>query len=128
MANIHSVYLNYLKANLPTNVKGMYLIEKSTNAETPYGVVFDVDDPKVIMNLCVSDQGQTRFQVDVFDTRAPRGQLSRDALQATTLALTNTTISGIYISSARITNIVSRPNTVDKLFQLSFEVILEWEK
>jgi hypothetical protein len=127
MANIQKVYLNYLKANLPADVKSMSLIENK-DGDYPYGVVFDVDDPKTKMNLCVSDQGQTRFQVDVFDKRAPRGQESRDSLQASTEALTNTTIEGIYIASARITNVVSRPNTVDSMFQLSFECVLEWEK
>jgi hypothetical protein len=128
MATINEVFFEYLTTNLPGDYTGLALIENNNEFLPPYAVTFLVDDPKIKREICPTDQGQSRFQVDTFDDKPKRGIDLRESLQVVCEALTNTTIDGIYIERAEIENVVDRANTVGSLFQLAFEIVLTWQK
>ena len=130
METIQKVVYNYLKndVTIQANSNGFFYLINDNKVKSPYYTIFSIDDPMDIENLCVSEQGQTRFQCDTFATTFVKGIDKRAIFQNVITDLANTTSLEINIFAIELLNQADRPDTINSLFQFSFECIVHWEK
>jgi len=129
VSTINDAVYNYLindSAMKSTFTKVFYLINKNIEDKN-FATIYLTDDPKDIKDLCVGDQGQARFQCDAF-TVGVEGTNKRQVFQDTMLALFPSTLSGYNIWKVDVVNVNDRPNTINELFQFSFEAIVHYVK
>lgn len=126
---INQVVYNSIRNNSSMNVfNGFYYLVNDNKVKQPYATIYLLDDPKEIDSLCVTDQGQARFACDVYTRTFVKGIDYREIYQGVVKELESQTSNGIKIYKVEIVNIGDRSNTVEGLFQFSFEAIIFWEK
>lgn len=127
---INQIVYNYLKTPIEalTGMNGFFYMENNNEVKAPYTTIFMVDDPRDNLSLCASEEGQTRFQIDVFDIYHDTGINYRSDIELIAQGLQSQTINGYTLYNAQVLNINDRANTENNLFQFSFELIVSWEK
>lgn len=130
MASIQQVIYSHIKnsVTMQTNFNGVFYIVNDNKVKAPYATIFGVDDPREIKSLCALDQGQTRIQCDSFTTTVVKGIDVREIYISVIKELQATTTLGVNIYNIEIINVVDRSDTINGLFQFSFEAIIYWEK
>ena len=125
---INQAVYNYIKPLIPSSLTGFYYLENNNQSVAPYGTIYQIDDPKVKTSFCATDEGQTRFQIDIFDNDHARGIDLREQMYEIAEGINPSVISDITIYNAIISNVTDRANTVNGLFQFSFEIVISWQK
>lgn len=126
--SINEVVFNYLLPLKPSGMTGFYYLENNNESLPPYSTIFQIDDPRDIILLCPDDQGQTRFQLDVFDFDHTTGINTREEYIALVEGLRAQVISGYSIRDSKVVNTSDRSNSINNLFQFSLEFIVQWQK
>ena len=136
MATITSIFHQYLMddANMGAEFgvdsegkAGVYHIE-ARDKKQPYATIWNIDDPKDDAFLCAVEEGQTRYQCDVFTKKQINGINKREVFKTVVDNLQPSKIDGFDIYQVEVINEAERGNTVNGLFQFSFEAILHWSK
>lgn len=125
---INQIVFNFLQPLIPSGINGFYYLENNNSVKAPYSTIFQIDDPKERALLCPDDEGQTRFQIDVFDLYHDTGIDYRQSIQEACEGLRGYSESGFDIWNAQVFNVSDSPNTVNNLFQFSFELVVNWRK
>jgi len=131
---IHEVFYTYLRNNAElqgafgldrTKAKVFYLQNK--DFKQPFGTIYLVDDEKVKGLLCNTKGGEARFQCDTFTRTFVKGVQYREVFEDAVKAFEGTTVNGITINWIEVGNEADRSDTINGLFQFSFEAIIHWE-
>ena len=125
---INQAVFNYLKPLMPSGLNGFFYLENNNSVKAPYSTIFQIDDPKDRTLLCATDEGQTRFQIDVFDLYHDTGIDYRYEWETIASGLRGQTFDDIYVMDSQVVNEADRPNTENNLFQFSFELLVMWRK
>ena len=136
MSTINKVFYTQLKNDatmkttfgLDSNSKANVYYIVNDKVKQPYATIWLVDDPKDNALLCDNDYGAARFQCDTFTKNYVTGINKREIFQNVVKSLQPITVSGLTIYQVDVLNVNDRANTVDGLFQFSFEAILYWNK
>lgn len=132
---VNEVFMTYLRNDATmkttfgltgTKAKVYYIANKEEKHD--YATIWMIDDPKELLSLCVGDQGQSRFQCDSFTKAFVDGINARDDFQGVVGALKATIVSDINVFKVDIVNANDRADTINGLYQFSFEAVLHWEK
>lgn len=127
---VNQIVYNYLKndSTMITAFTKFFYLVNDNKVKQPYATIFTVDDPKDVESICVTDQGQMRFQCDTFTKTFVKGIDKREIYQQAFGDLVNTTTSNIFIWKIDIVNVVDRSETINGLFDFGFEAIVHWER
>ena len=136
MATIHELFHRYLRNDVQLqnifgqdryNKANVFYLENKKQKQ-PYGTIWLIEDPKVKHSLCNTKGGTARFQCDTFTKTYVKGIQYREIYEDVVKGFEDTLSSGIKVQWVKIENEVDRSDTIDGLFQFSFEALLYWEQ
>jgi hypothetical protein len=124
--SLGNTFYDYINTNF-TSTNGVFMNLNDNEVVAPYVVINLVDDPMVHNNLCKTEQGQARFQMDIYTTKVKDGYTKREALQAVVRNLSGKVVDGYSFINVQALNANDRFGAVGQLYQYSFEAYVEWE-
>ena len=127
--SISETFYNYINTNF-TSTNGVFYLINDNEVKAPYAVISLIDDPQETLSLCATDQGQSRFQMDIYEiaSKIKNGNDKREDLKAVVRGLIAQTISGYKFINVQAINSADRQGTEGNLIQYSFEALVEWEQ
>ena len=128
---VNQVFYNHLLNNssMQSAFNKLFYIINDRKTKEPYAVIYQLDDPGEVNNICVEDddQGQARFACEVYTKAYTDGVDKRRIFKDAVKELESTTNSNIKIYRVKLENTADRTTRVNGLFLFSFETVIWWE-
>jgi hypothetical protein len=130
VSTVNEIVFNHLKndSDMIAQFDRVYYTLNDNKTKSPYAVVYLIDDTKDIVENCPLDQGQARFQCEVYTKSYTKGINKRQIYQSVMKKLDSTVTDSFSLDYIKILNVNDSSDTINGLFNFNFETIVNWRQ